>query len=95
MNTPPPEPEFDIISTIRSDGTLLYSKHNTRVNAESPTQFYMLRYHRDRMLAAAKAFRRDTSPLEGTEGLTKLMGILHDHLEKKYNDRNFGSPLMV
>ena len=95
MNTAPLGPDFAIISTIRSDEALLQSENNTRINAESPTQFYMLRYHRDRMLAAAKAFCCDTSPLEGTEGLTKLMDLLHDHLEKKFHDRNHGSPLMV
>lgn len=93
---------FDIISSIRSDEVLLYSRENSWVNAtiqttvaRSPIQFYMLNYHRDRMLDAAKAFYWDTSPLEGPKAFAELLEMLHDHLERKYHDRNYAAPLKV
>lgn len=94
--------EFDIMSAIRSDVVLIHSKENIRVNAtvegtlaREPLQFYMLNYHRDRMLDAAKAFHWDTSPLEGTEAFGDLMEMLHDHLEREHDDREYVSPLKV
>ena len=92
---------FDIISTIRYDPLLIHSEENTRVNAtinntlaEIPTPFYMSSYHRDRMLASAKAFGWNISPLEGPEGFERFLGLLQDHLESRYCDRDF-TPLMV
>ena len=92
---------FQIISTIRYDPLLIYSEENTRVNAainntlaKIPTPFYMLSYHRDRMLASAKAFGWNASPLEGPEGFEKLLDLLQDHLQSWHSDRNF-TPLMV
>ena len=92
---------FDIISTIRYDPLLIHTEENTRVNAtinstlaEIPTPFYMPSYHRDRMLASAKAFGWNASPLEGPEGFEKFLDLLQDHLESRYIDRNY-TPLMV
>lgn len=102
MNKPSTSDVFDIISTIRSDGILTHSQLNTWVNATTdgnlgrePVQFYMLKYHRDRMLAAATAFYWDTSPLEGPEAFADLLNILHDHLEREYGDRNYSAPLKL
>ena len=92
---------FDIISTIRYDPLLIHSEENTRVNAtidspsaKVPTPYYMLSYHQDRMLASAKAFGWNTSPLEGSEGFEQLLGSLQDHLQSEHSDRNF-TPIMV
>lgn len=92
---------FDIISTIRYDPLLIHSEENTRVNAtinstlaSVPTPFYMLSYHRDRMLASAKAFGWNPSPLEGPEGFAKLLDSLQDHLQSEHSDRDV-APLMV
>lgn len=102
MDIPPTINNFLIISTIRSDAILLGSQQNTRVNAtinstlaRSPIQFYMLSYHRDRMLASAKAFGWDTSPLEGPQAFKLLLNMLHDHLHSKFNGRTYIAPLMV
>ena len=102
MDTSPTSGDFNIISTIRSDAILLYSHENTWINstimdtsATSPVQFYMLSYHRDRMLDSAQAFGRDTSPLEGPKAFKELLGMLHDHLHSKYNDRTYTAPLTV
>lgn len=94
--------DFDITSAIRSDVVLLYSRENIEVNAavkdtlaREPVQFYMLNYHRDRMLDAAKAFCWDTSPLEGTEAFGELIQMLHDHLEREFCDVEYPAPLKV
>ena len=89
---------FDIISTVRYDPLLFHSEENTRINtttlARMPIPFYMLSYHRDRMLASAKAFGWNPSPLEGPEAFEKLLDMLHDHLESEHSNRDF-APLMV
>lgn len=102
MDTSPTSEEFEIISAVRSDEILLNSYQNTWVNAATsstaarlPTQFYMLGYHLDRMRVAAEAFGRDTTPLEGPQAFGALQSVLHDHLERKYNDRNYSLPLKV
>lgn len=102
MDTPPAHEVFDIISTIRSDAVLYSSQENTKINAPSgstarnlPTQFYMLYYHQERMLASAKAFGWDTHLLEGPDGWGQLLLLLHDHLELKYKHREYRPPLMV
>ena len=102
MDSPTICDDFDIISTIRSDATLLYSQENTSINiivestlAASPVQFYMLSYHQARMLASAKAFGWDTSLLEGPEAFKELLDMLHDHLQSEHNDRTYAAPLMV
>lgn len=94
--------DFYIISAIRSDGVLVYSEENDWVRptmegtlAKSPVQFYMLNFHRDRMLEAAKAFHWDTSPLEGPKAFEELLNMLHDHLECYYHDRDYAAPLKV
>lgn len=102
MTIPPSSGVFEIFSSIRSDGILPHSQLNTSVNASiegslsrEPVQFFMLKYHRDRMLNAATAFHWDTSPLEGSKAFAELLNILHDHLEREYGDRNYGAPLKV
>ena len=102
MDDSPTSNDFDIISAVRSDEILLDSYQNTWVNAaisgtaaRSPVQFYMLGYHLDRMRVAAEAFGRDTTPLEGPEAFGALVLMLHDHLERDYNDRSYSPPLKV
>lgn len=50
--------DFLIISTLRSDIELARNKQNDTFspNSPRPCQFYMLSFHLDRMLAAARAF---------------------------------------
>lgn len=102
MDTSLTSDNFNIISTIRSDAILLHSQENTRLNAtinstisSSPVQFYMLGYHRDRMLASAKAFDWDTSPLEGPKAFKMLLKMLHSHLRSKYGHQTHAAPLML
>lgn len=97
---------FDVISTIRSDAVLLNSVENNAMNRipaddsmewtfGNPIQFYMLRYHQDRLVAAGNAWGWDTSPISGTIGFEKLLDVLHTYLEKEYNDRFYSAPLKV
>jgi 4-amino-4-deoxychorismate lyase len=55
------EPSMSIISTLRYDPILLQSEENSRpaLNFISPSPFYMLVYHRDRLLEAAQHFEFD------------------------------------
>lgn len=51
-------PEFQLFTSIRYDPLLLTSKENSRpdLNFVIPSPFYMLTYHRDRMVEAAQHF---------------------------------------
>ncbi|KAF1931187.1 uncharacterized protein M421DRAFT_57024 [Didymella exigua CBS 183.55] len=56
-------PTFQLFTSIRYDHLLLTSKENSRpeLNFITPSPFYMLTYHRDRMVEAAQHF--DFSPV--------------------------------
>jgi len=49
---------FDLFSSLRYDPQLLQSKENSKLAADTNegSPFYMLRYHRDRICAAADHF---------------------------------------
>lgn len=53
-----PNQDFMIITALRYDPLLLTSEENSQptLNFISPSPFYMLRYHRDRLLEAAQHF---------------------------------------
>lgn len=54
----PSETEFHLFTSLRYDPILLTSEENSQpwLNYVSPSPFYMLAYHRDRMLEAAQHF---------------------------------------
>src|SRR5262245_12243962 len=54
----PSETEFHLFTSLRYDPVLLTSPENSQswLNFVSPSPFYMLVYHRDRMLEAAQHF---------------------------------------
>lgn len=58
MSTPP---KFQLFTSIRYDPLLLTSNENSRsdLNFVTPSPFYMLTYHRDRMVEAAQHFDFD------------------------------------
>ncbi|KAI9842808.1 MAG: hypothetical protein M1837_006911 [Sclerophora amabilis] len=82
MDTKPSPPEedpaadFSLFSSLRYDPQLLQSAPNSDLSGRKghPSPFYMLRFHRDRMLAAAAHFGWDstTSRLQGDQGLLRL-----------------------
>jgi 4-amino-4-deoxychorismate lyase len=52
------EDEFQLFTSLRYDPLLLKSDENSRsiLNFVAPSPFYMLAYHRDRMVEAAQHF---------------------------------------
>lgn len=92
-------PNFQIFTSLRSDALLLKCLENNKYSFKPPmpSQFYMLSYHRDRMLAAAQAFdwERVAHFLSGDNGLAELDSQIHEHLLSAYGDRNYPKPLKV
>jgi hypothetical protein len=70
-------PDFELFSSLRFDPKLINSSPNTALAPES-CPFYMMQYHRDRMLHAAKHFKweRAVARLEGPQGLEYLLVTL-------------------
>ena len=66
--------DFTLTTAIRRDPLLLTSPENALfAGAEvRGCQFYMLRFHQERLLAAAKAFGRECDHWEGEVGLERL-----------------------
>lgn len=91
-------PDFEISTSIRGDMILAESELNSKVSTNSqPSQFYMLRYHRDRMLAAAKEFgwSEAIEALDESAGLLLLERRLCEHLEHVNGNSNLQNPLKV
>ena len=102
MDNPISHDKFDIISTIRYDGLLLFSEENLRINSlvksdlsRYPSRFYMLSYHQERMLASARAFGWNTSRLEGPGAYDRLVHLLRRHLQENFFGLTPNGPLMV
>lgn len=91
--------EFEIFTSLRGDMILAESKLNTELSTtgQQPCPFYMLRYHRDRMLAAAKEFgwSEAIEALDESAGLLLLERRLFEHLEREYGTSNHHDPLKV
>lgn len=90
--------DFEIFTSIRGDMILTESKLNTELSTTSqPSQFYMLRYHRDRMLAAAEEFgwSKAIEALDKSAGLLLLERKLFEHLENECGNLNHHNPLKV
>ena len=85
--------DFRILSSLRYDRTLL--ENNTTNAALSglkgkPCPFYMLLYHRDRLLAAAEHFgwTEVVARLEGDDGLSRFYQDLIREVERTGLDRD-------
>lgn len=89
--------DFEITTSLRKDNILRVSTHNTAlaIDASLPCQFYMFRFHRDRILAAVQAFDRSCESLEGLAGLQYLEKMLQSHLESTYGNPNYPEALKV
>ncbi|KAF2030213.1 hypothetical protein EK21DRAFT_112133 [Setomelanomma holmii] len=86
-----PEPSFQLFTSLRYDPLLLESQENSRpdLNFVSPSPFYMLAYHRGRMLEAAQHF--DFHAVEGKLGDGKalheeLLGLVDDWKSQNIQD---------
>jgi 4-amino-4-deoxychorismate lyase len=86
-----PEPDFQLFSSLRFDRSLLESTANSALEG-SPVPFYMLSYHRDRMLQAATHFgwEEAADSIAEHDGLGRLVRAL-----KKAIDIESDQPLRV
>ncbi|EUC43018.1 hypothetical protein COCMIDRAFT_101933 [Bipolaris oryzae ATCC 44560] len=76
------ENEFQLFTSLRYDPLLLKSEENSRsiLNFVAPSPFYMLAYHRDRMVEAAQHFDFDEVQKRLGDGKA-----LHEELLKRTN----------
>lgn len=92
--------DLEILSSIRADSILALSSKNTLLSCDEtsePSRLYMLRYHRDRMLVAAKDldWTEAQKALEGSRGLSRLRDVLHNHLASLSEGDQSLQPLKV
>ena len=83
--------DFSLFSSLRYDPGVLQSSENASVScAGTPSPFYMLRYHRDRMLLAAEYFQWDraASRLADDAGLERLNQELEDEVKSWFASNN-------
>lgn len=76
---------FKLMSSIRSDILLSACSKNTTLSYDDRfdvSQFYMLKYHRDRLYGAAKDFgwAEACAVLTGQRGLNRLRDVLQNSL---------------
>ncbi|MCJ1397179.1 hypothetical protein MMC11_000371 [Xylographa trunciseda] len=94
-------PNLGIFTSIRSDALLLTHPLNqfspTPTSSPSPSQFYLLPYHRDRLLSAAQhfAFQHCITLLSGPSGLSILQSSLETHLLNTYSSSTYPSPVRI
>jgi len=76
------EPDYQLFSSLRFDPLLLHSSANTTLHG-SKSPFYMLPYHRDRILQAATHFGWPAAEqtLTGPEGLQRLGQALEKSID--------------
>ncbi|KAB8294843.1 hypothetical protein EYC80_006804 [Monilinia laxa] len=89
------EPTFQLFTSLRYDPLLLQSLQNTQswpLSSPSPCPFYILPYHRDRLLHAAIRFNWSNaiSAISGPSGFQNLLDTL-----TKAIDTNSVAPLRV
>ncbi|MCJ1427399.1 hypothetical protein MMC29_005302, partial [Sticta canariensis] len=77
-------PDFEILTSVRVDRILVESELNAELSTNGqPSRFYMLCYHRDRMLAAAQEFgwSEAIKAIDEPGGLLLLERRLFEHVE--------------
>ena len=88
---------FNLITSLRSDVVVCNLPESWGFGAKrkTPSQFYMLRWHRDRLVEAARFFQRESDCIEDPSGLQLLEEKLQEHLLDKYHDPFYPHPLKV
>ena len=88
---------LEVLSSIRYDQLLIQSPHNTQLSCNESSPFYMLRYHRDRMVAAVHelGWPEARIVLEGQGGIVRLQQALQDHLADSHNPAHVPQPRKV
>ena len=91
--------DFELFSSLRYDSILIQSAQNRALSGLSgqPSPFYMLLYHRDRVLDAAIHFgwEKVIIRLEGTQGCARLHQDLLDEVAKSCSKGRPEEPLRV
>ena len=83
---------FQIVTSIRTDAMLSTVSENLPFSTTLPggiaSHLYMLSYHRDRMLNAARAFQwpKAVDVLRGQEGLERLEEVIRLSMRTSSND---------
>ncbi|KAH8820928.1 aminotransferase [Xylogone sp. PMI_703] len=82
------EPDFMLISSLRYDPSLSQNIKNSQIYKAaglSPGPFYMLPYHRDRLLQAAEHFNwtEAASRLQGDAGLSHFLRAVEESVDAK------------
>ncbi|MCJ1437635.1 hypothetical protein MMC27_007022 [Xylographa pallens] len=110
MANPPPSPSLlhpspglAIFTTLRSDALLLthplnhFSPTPTSPPSPSPSQFYLLPHHRDRLLSAAHqfSFQHSITTLSDPSSLSILQSALSQHLLTTYASSTHPSPVRI
>ncbi|KAF2748349.1 hypothetical protein M011DRAFT_493725 [Sporormia fimetaria CBS 119925] len=96
MATPSTTPDFCIFTSLRYDPLLLTSPENSRpeLNFVSPSPFYILVYHRDRLLEAAQYFDFQAAIKQLADGKA-----LHEYLlqvvQRHISDGGKDEPLKI
>ena len=85
IQRPESSSDFQVFTSLRSDSLLTHQD----------SQSYMLSFHRDRLLAAQKAFHWPVTMFSGPDGLQDLEQCLHEHLASTYDDPLYPKPLKV
>jgi len=81
------EPDFQLFSSLRYDPVLLQSADNIeswpQQVAKSPSPFYMLPYHRDRILQAAQHFdwKEAINRIRGPDGFLHILEKLEEAID--------------
>ena len=84
MSSLPQKKDFQVITSIRYDINLKTSSQNSLFGIDGQSSpFYMLKWHRDRLVSAAQAFGREADSLTGAHGLRYFERTLCQHLEKE------------
>ncbi|KAK6607877.1 aminodeoxychorismate lyase [Botrytis cinerea] len=86
--SPPPNstPTFQLFTSLRYDPLLLQSPKNIEswpLPTPSPSPFYMLPYHRDRLLQAAShfSFHPAITAISGASGFQNLLSVLSNSID--------------
>ncbi|KAJ4326185.1 Aminodeoxychorismate lyase, partial [Neodidymelliopsis sp. IMI 364377] len=94
-------PTFQLFTSIRYDPLLLSSPENSRpeLNFLTPSPFYMLAYHRDRMVEAAQHFDFDLVTARLSDGAALheelLSGVKDWQKKEKHEEGNQDTPLKL
>lgn len=89
--SPANDGQFEVFTSLRYDTQLLHCSDNDaeEVSFASPSPFYMLRYHRDRLLEAAEYFGWEKVVERLQDGIA-LQKTLLEYTERYSHNGNKG-----